>query len=225
MQSQPVGNSGHKNFDPLTIVYGRDILNFKPSHAPQFSRNIKVQIHTYSSKERLSAATRVMSVVGGLNVAQIIKYSTATPDWGTNGGTSTTYNDDGTVSQSKWSATGGSSSGSNAPISESGQEDYDEYIPNLSPTEVQALTMALWRQISQHEYQATFDLMVTPDRLPYLNIENRFIVDGYGMAKFNTEYWPRTMTETFDMATEPGGDEAQGWRVSIHAVNHTLPLG
>lgn len=45
------------------------------------------------------------------------------------------------------------------------------------------------------------------------------------MDEFNTDYWPRTLDETFDMSTEPGSSEAQGWRVNIHAVNHALPLG
>jgi hypothetical protein len=45
------------------------------------------------------------------------------------------------------------------------------------------------------------------------------------MDEFNTEYWPRTLDETFDTATEPGSDEAQGWRVTIRGVSHTLPLG
>lgn len=68
---------------------------------------------------------------------------------------------------------GGSSSGSNAPISDSGLERYDFYIPNLMSTECQALTQALWRQVSQHEYQGEFELAVTPDILPVLNIEAR----------------------------------------------------
>ncbi|HEY2474101.1 MAG TPA: hypothetical protein VGI19_04800 [Candidatus Cybelea sp.] len=225
MQSQPQSKTGAKNYAPLTLEYGRDVFQFKPSHSPQFSRNIKVQIHTYSAKERLSVVNRVQSVVAGVEVSQIIKYSTATPDWGTNGGTSTVYNSDGNISQSKWTSSGGASTGSNAPISESGHEQYDEFVPNLTPTEVQSLAMALWRQISQHEYQADFEIPVTPENLPFSNIENRYVVDGYGMSKFNTTYWPRTLDETFDMATEPGSSEAQGWRVSVHAVNHTPPLG
>ncbi|HEY6485384.1 MAG TPA: hypothetical protein VIX83_03245 [Candidatus Cybelea sp.] len=225
MQSQ---KQTSKNYNPLNLEYGVDIIKFTPSHAPQFSRNIRVSVHTYSAKERVAATTRIQSVVGGVNVAQVIRASTATPDWGNNGGTSTTYSNDGTsssMSQSSWSASGGSSNGSNTPIAESGKEEYDEYIPNLSPTEVQSLAKAIWRQISQHEYQGTFELAVTPQILPYLNIEMRIQLTGYGMAAFNTEYWPRTLDETFDMATEPGSSEALGWRVTIHGVNHTLPLG
>jgi hypothetical protein len=214
-----------KNYSTLNLLYGRDIKSFTPSHSPQFNRNIKVQIHTYSAKERVSATTRVQTVVGGVNVAQVVKTSFAVPVWGQNAGTSITYNDNGTTSVSRWTSSGGSSTGSNQAISESGKEEYDEYIPNLTPTECQNLAKAIWREISQHEYMGDFELAVTPDLLPYLNIEMRIALDGYAMSKFNTQYWPRTLDETFDMATEPGSSEAGGWTVRIHGVSHTLPLG
>jgi hypothetical protein len=209
----------------LQLKYGANVLSFLPSHSPQFARNIRVQIHSYSAKTRVSVTTRVQSVLGGINVKQAIKTSTAVPQWGTNGGTSTTYNSDGSISHSQWTSSGGSASGSNAPISESGLELYDFYIPNLNPTECQALSQAIWRQISQHEYQGEIKLVVTPENLPYLNIESRFVMSGYGMSLFNTEYWPRTLEESFEMATEPGQSDAGGWTVSMHAVNHTPPLG
>lgn len=65
---------------------------------------------------------------------------------------------------------------------------------------------------------------MTPEILPFLNIENRFNLSGYGMSFFNTEYWPRTLDETFDMADE-NSDTAGGWTVRSHAINHTPPLG
>jgi hypothetical protein len=223
MQAQK-SNAG-RNYANLPLQYGTNVFSFHPSHSPQFSRNIRVQIHSYSARTRVSVTTRVQSVLGGINVAQVVKTSTATPQWGTNGGSSTTYNSDGTVSHSTWSSSGGSASGSNAPISESGLEAYDFFFPNLTATECQTLSQSIWRQISQHEYQGEFKLAVTPDLLPYLNIENRFVLDGYGMSLFNTTYWPRTLDESFDMATEPGSSSAGGWIITSHAVNHTPPLG
>lgn len=208
----------------LGLEYGRNVKSFLPSHSPQFSRNIRVTVHSYTAKTRVSVATRVQSVFGGVNVKQVIKTSTATPQWGTNGGSSTTYNNDGTVSYGKWTSSGGASSGSTNAISESGLELYDIYLPNLDATECQNLATAIWRQTSQHEYQGEITLAVTPQNLPYLNIESRFALTGYGMAFFNTTYWPRSLDETFDMA-EPGSSHASGWEVSMHCVSHTPPLG
>lgn len=217
--------SGGRNYGLLNLQYGTNVKSFHPSHSPQFSRNIRVQVHSYSAKSRVSVTTRVQSVIGGINVKQVIKTSTATPQWGTNGGTSTTYNDDGSISHSDWTSSGGSASGSNAAISESGLELYDFYIPNLDSTECQLLCQALWREISQHEYAGDFTVAVRPSLLPYLNIENRFNLNGYGMSLFNTQYWPRTLDETFEMADSPGETSAGGWTVTSHAVSHTLPLG
>lgn len=208
----------------MNLSYGTDVKSFLPEHSPQFSRNIRVTVHSYTAKTRISVATRLQSVIGGTELRQVIKTSTATPSWGTNGGSSTTYNDDGSVSYGKWTSSGGAASASNAPISESGQEVYDIYLPNLDSTECQNLTKALWRQISQHEYQGEIKLAVTPDNLPYLNIESRFGLDGYGMSFFNTTYWPRTLDESFD-GPDSGSSSAGGWEVSMHVTNHVPPLG
>lgn len=43
------------------------------------------------------------------------------------------------------------------------------------------------------------------------------------MTLFNTEYWPRTLDETFEMGE--GSGDAPGWTVKMHCVSHTLPLG
>lgn len=208
----------------IFLQYGTNVKSFKPSHSPQFSSNIRVQVHSYIAKTRVSTTTRVQSVVGGIDVSQVIKTATAVPQWGTNGGTTTTYYSNGSQSVSQWSSSGGASSGSNAPISNSGLELYDFYLPNLTSPECQALTQAIWRQISQHEYQGTFELAMTPELLPLANIEARLHLNGYGMSRFNTEYWPRTMDETFEMAEE-NSDTAEGWTVKYNAVSHTLPLG
>jgi hypothetical protein len=209
----------------LNLKYGQDVKGFKGNHAPQYSRNIRVTTFSYSPKVRVSVGHIVQSVLGGVSVSDVIKTSTATPNFGVNGGTTTTYQNDGTTSVSHWSSFGGSAQGSNAPISESSLEEYRIPLPyGLSATECQQIALRIWRQISQHEYSGDFELAVTPDNLPYLNIESRFILAGYGMSFFNTEYWPRTLDESFEMAEE-NSDTAEGWTVKSHAINHQLPLG
>ncbi len=208
----------------MDLKYGTDILSFKPSHSPQFNRNIRITVSSYLDRTRVSSATRVQTVTDGVQVRQVIKTSTATPNFGVNGGTSVTYGNDGSVTYGSWTSSGGPSQGSNAPIADSGLEKYTFTYANLTPTECQQRAELIWRQISQHEYQGEFELAVTPDLLPLLNIESRISLTGYGMSRFNTEYWPRTLEESFEMADE-NSDEAKGWTATIKGVNHTLPLG
>ena len=77
-----------------------------------------------------------------------------------------------------------------------------------------------------YEYQGTFTLQVTPDLLPLLQITALVNLGGYGMSLFNTQYWPRTLEETFEGSGDSeGSGNVQGWFVEIHGVNHTPPLG
>jgi hypothetical protein len=212
----------------IPLVYGTNVKAFKPSHAPQFNRNIVVYVHSYTDKTRTSVTTRVQtllnSLVPGIEVSQIVKVSTSTPQWGTNGYTTTTFLANGTQSTTTSSSQGGAASGSNQAIAESGREKYEIYLPNLTAAECQALTMSIWRQISMHEYQGNFTLAMTPDFLPLCNITSLIDLQGYGMARFNTQYWPREMHEVFEGA-EPESSEAGGWTVDFNAVNHTPPMG
>lgn len=210
----------------INLQYGTNVKSFKGLHAPQFSRLIRVQIHSYSDKTRTSIATRLQSVLGGIAVSQVLKTLKATPNWGTNSGSTTTHYDNGQVTQTQWSSSGGATGSSNAPIAESGVELYDYYLPNLSYTQCNALCQAIWRQLSMFEYQGTFSLQVTPDILKLLSITSLLSMNGYGMSLFNTQYWPRTMDETFEGSgdTEGGGDVG-GWFVEMHSVNHSPPLG
>jgi hypothetical protein len=209
----------------LPLTYGTSIKSFEGKHASQFSRSIQVLVHSYRAKTRVSTSWVIDQVVGGVAVQGVTKVSTSTPQWGTAGGSRTVYAPDGKTTHTTWTQTGGPSSGSTTPISESGKEVYNLYIPNLTPTQCQQVAMQIWRQISMHEYIGEFDLAVTPANLPYLNIESRPAMTGYGQNAFNTLYWPRTMSETFEGPSDENSSEATGWSVKFSCVNHTLPLG
>jgi hypothetical protein len=86
MQAQ--GKPG-RIYTPLSLRYGTNVKSFMPEHSPAYNRNIRVQVHSYTAKTRESVTTRVDSVIGGINVKQVIKLSTASPVWGQNAGTST----------------------------------------------------------------------------------------------------------------------------------------
>ena len=104
----------------INLTYGSNVKSFKGLHAPQFSRLIRVQVHSYSDKTRSSVTTKLLSVLGGVAVSTVKKTLTATPKWGTNSGSTTTYYDNGNVTTNQWSSTGGSTGSSNVAISESG---------------------------------------------------------------------------------------------------------
>ncbi len=210
----------------INLQYGSNVKSFKGLHAPQFSRLIRVQIHSYSDKYRTSITTKLQSVLGGVAVSQVVKTMHATPKWGTNSGSTTTYYDNGNVSINQWSGSGGSTGSNNTAIAESGVELYDWYLPNLTYQECNALCQAIWRQLSQYEYQGTFTLQVTPELLPLLDITALLSMNGYGMSRFNTQYWPRTLEETFEGAGDSeGSGNVEGWWVEMHSVNHAPPLG
>jgi len=210
----------------VKLVYGTSIKDFHPSHSPQFSRTIRVQVHSYSQKIRTATTVRVQSVVGGIEVSRNTKTLTSQPNWGTNSGQTTTYLNDGSIKYGSWSSSGGSTGSSNVAIAESGIELYNFYLPNLSYDECNKLTTAIWRQISMHEYQGTIEYQMTPALLKLTAMASLLDVSGYPMSKFNTQYWPRTMEEVFEGAqTDENSGEAPGWYVTYHGVNHTLPLG
>ena len=199
----------------LNVTYGKDIKTFHGTHAPQFSRNIAVRVHSYTSRVRQSVTTIVADLgFGDVSVTQNLKTSVSNPVFGTNNGTRTVYSSNGNTSTTSWVSSGGPAQGSNTPLSESGKEVLDISLPNLTPQACQQYAQAIWRQVSMHEYQGEFEFAVTPELLQYLNIESRITMSGYGMSAFNTTYWPRTMSESFDMSS--------GWTVKFGCVNHTL---
>lgn len=211
----------------LELLYGSNVKKFSGAHAPQFSRNIKVQVHSYRAKTRVSVTSRLASLVGGgAELAQSVKTSYAVPTFGLNQVKTNTYDANGNLVNTRLvTTTGGPASSTTQPITESGTENYDFWIPNLTPDECNSLVAAVWREISMHEYQGQFTLAVTPSNLDYLAIESLFDFNGYGMSKFNTQYWPRDIQETFQGASNEGANEAQGWEVVVKSVNHTPPLG
>jgi hypothetical protein len=94
MQTQ---KNSSRDYSPLPLVYGRDVMSFKPAHSPQFNRNVRVTVGSYIDKTRVGSSTHVQTVPGGVQVRSIIKTSTATPNFGVNGGSSITYGNDGSV--------------------------------------------------------------------------------------------------------------------------------
>jgi hypothetical protein len=216
--------------EKLELHYGSNVLGFQGHHSPQFNRNVQVFVHSYSDKIRTSITTRVQNIIGsvvpGVNVSQAIKVSYASPQWGTNNVTTKSYYSNGDTSTTQSSTSGGSASGSTVSsraISDSGKERYEFYLPNLTSAECDRLAKAIWRQISMHEYQADISLAITPAILEKVDITSLIDFTGYGMTRFNTKYWARTMSESFAGA-EPGSPDSEGWTVDFHVVNHAPPI-
>jgi hypothetical protein len=75
-----------------------------------------------------------------------------------------------------------------------------------------------------HEYQADISLAVTPANLRGIDITSLIILNGYGMQRFNTQYWPRTMSESLEGGEAGEFGNVSGWTVDFHVVNHAPPI-
>lgn len=208
----------------IEIHYGRDLLDFAGNHAAMFSKNIKVEVRTYSPRTRVSHVTRVTTNPDGtVTKKSYTKTLTSTPVFGTLGGSTTTQGPGTTTTTGSSGSGGGFSSGYTGPGKDFGPEPYVFYIPNLTPQQANDRALKLWRQISMFEYQATFTLAATPTILPLIGITALLRHSGNPLAKFNSDYWPRRITETFEGASAFGEAQSNGWRFEVDCVNHTPP--
>jgi hypothetical protein len=57
----------------------------------------------------------------------------------------------------------------NRRITDSGQEEHDEHVPNVSPDDARTLQKRSGGRLGQHEYQADIELATTPQILSYTN--------------------------------------------------------
>jgi hypothetical protein len=210
----------------IPIAYGSLVgpESFAGNHALQYSKNIKVQVLSYRTKEKTSCRTRVHQGTNGSVVVNSCSRSFTMQNFGNPGSsfaqTSSTYNSDGTVTTSytagSSSATGGeTSSGYLSTPTDSSTETYKFKRWGLTQAQCDALALNLWRQLSGHEYRATFKLPVTPDLLADLSITSKFRFSDLPWPSFNQDYIPLRLTEEFSMSN--------GWTVEPLGINHALP--
>ena len=217
----------------VPLQYGslqNGIKGFAGSHAVQFSKNIKVEVRSYQSKEKTAHRTRVsQSYDADGNVSSVEVSSTSRTftlqNFGNPGsavtGTQTSYGADGTVrvstvSGSSISSGGETSSGYTSMPTDSTVEKYIYKFHNMTQSQCDKRT--LWKWLSSHEYRGTFDLPVTPELLPNAKIETKFRVTDLPWSSFDQDYVPLRLTEAFDLSNSGDG----GWSIEVLGINHRL---
>lgn len=203
----------------IPCVWGRNIASLKLTHVLQFAKNIQVEVHSYTKRTRYATSSRAKSDgAGGVIVSRSSRVATGQPVFGTNEVISTTYDSNGTVTTRATTTTGGpSSSGTTAPISESGKEIYPFFVYNKTPQQCDDLAQKFWRQIMMHEYAIDMVLPVTADNWSSMDITALLDVSGAAYQKFNSQYWPRKITESMHP------ESPFAWQIA--AVNNAPPLG
>lgn len=211
--------------------WGQNCKGISATHSPQFSKNVRVQVHSWTARTRTTSTTRVTTDpdTGGITTSSSTRVVTSTPIFGTTSSIITSISSNGTVTTSEGSVTGGGSGGSTGSESESGQEKYTFFVKNKTLAQCQIMAQQLWRQISMHEYSVKISAPVTPGNLPLMDVTASIILSGHPMTWFNSVqndgtggtlllsggYWPRAITESFDVKS--------GWHWdTIDCVNHPL---
>jgi hypothetical protein len=212
------------NRTTLQYVWGENIKGVTGSHSPQFSKNIEVQVHSWTKLNRTASVARVnTNINGGVTVMSYTRQVTSTPIFGTTEALTTSVSSTGTVTESMSTASGGAASastGTSSVGSDTGREKYVYFVRNKTKAQCIQIAQNIWRQISMHEFAITLEAPVTAATLTTMDVTASIQPFGIPMAAFNSEgpYWPREITEDFD----PHG---AGFAYTITAVNHELALG
>lgn len=203
----------------IPLKWGRDILHLSGSHATQFSKNIRVEVRSYTKRTRVATISRVSTLGndGGIQIQQSTRTITSNPIFGTADTVTTSVAPNGTQTTVVSSKEGGPASSTTGVIGESGLERYVFYVKNKTAKQCNDLAQKIWRQISMHEVALSLKIAMTMALLAVMDITAELIVSNTPFKKLNDIYWPRRITEH--------GDEESGMTWDIEAVNHTLPQG
>ncbi len=202
-----------------SYVWGKNLLELTPSHATQFSKNIRVEVRSWNKRTRVATVTRVSTSDNG-SVATKRTYTrtvTSSPVFGSTEAITQSISSSGAVTTSVSTASGGpASSGFTTPGADSGLERYIFYVQNKTPQQCDDLAQKIWRQISQHEWTLNAKTVVTSADIG-MGITALVAISGSPFAIANQKYWPRQISEVFD--------PVEGFTRDFIAVNHENPLG
>lgn len=202
--------------DKIYYIWGENITSLDGTHSPQFSKNIRVQVHSWTKRTRTTSATRVTtSANGSIKVSSYTRTVTSTPIFGTTSSLVTSISSNGTVTVGEGTVSGGGAGTGTGSESETGLERYIYFPKNLTLPQCQAMAQQLWLDISQHEYSIKLRAPVTTGNLPLMDVDALLVVSGHPMKYFNGGFYPREIVETFDVQN--------GWHWEIDALNHLPP--
>ncbi len=205
--------------------WGMNCKGLTSTHSPQFSKNVRVQVHSWTPRTRTASVTRVQTNPdGGITTNSYTRTVTSTPIFGTTSSITTSISSNGTVTTSEGTTGGGGASGGTGIENESGVEKYIYFVRNKTLAQCEAMAQQIWRQISMHEYTIKVIAPATPADLKNMDVDAKIILTGHPMSQFNLDtngaqrgYWPREITEYFDPKA--------GFFWEIDAVSHELPQG
>ncbi|MDE2102103.1 MAG: hypothetical protein KGL39_32960 [Patescibacteria group bacterium] len=205
----------------LEYVWGSNILRLTGTHSPQFSRNVSVQVHSWTKQTRITSVARIQTDVdGGVTVTQYTRAVTSTPIFGTTEVVRTSISGDGTVTVGTTTSSGGSANagtGFASAASDTGKQRYIFFVKNKTLAQCVQIANNIWRQISQHEFAIKLSAPVTKSSLAVMDVTASIVLYETPMSGFNVGYWPRQIVESFDTSS--------GWMWDIDAVNHELAQG
>jgi hypothetical protein len=199
---------------PVFYIWNSNCKGLSGTHSPQFSKNIRVQVHSWTARTKTTSGVRVTTdpETGGITTSSYSRKVTSSPIFGTTESVVTSISADGTVSTSLGSSSGGGASGGSGSESESGLEKYIYFPKNKTLAQCEAMARQIWEQISQHEYAIKLSAPVTPVDLKLMDVSAKIVLSNHPMVKFNGAYFPREIVETFDPKS--------GWHWVIDAINH-----
>lgn len=221
------GSNGAPKVD---LAFGTDLIDWEGTHAPQYNKNIEVEVRTWTPKTSVSYSNKTVTGPDGPMTTTTTRTSTSVPDWGTSGQTTYSYSGNGSVTSTTRSSSGGLfSSGATTIPRDSSKERYILRIPGISKADADKRALQEWRRLSRYEYACTFEFAVTPQNLAWVgDMETQYALSGLPMAAFNSNakapyYHQRRTTERIEMPQGSGADA--GFHVMVEAVNHALPQG
>jgi|SRR6185437_8317394 len=214
---------GNPNGQRAKVYYqwGSNCKGLASTHSPQFSKNVRVEVHSYTPRTRTGSVTRVQTDLnGGIKTSSYTRQTSSTPIFGTTSSIITTISSNGTVTTSESTSSGGGANGGTGSESESGIQKHIFFVKNKTLAQCEVIAQQIWRQISMHEYAIKLRAPVTPADLKVMDVTAKIVLSGHPWALFNepfSYFWPREIVETFDTKT--------GFFWEIDAVNHELPQG
>ncbi len=238
-----------------TFLFGRDLDSFSGKHSPQFNNNIKVDVRISNPKRRHSVHYRTKTVNGKPTTTVKVIDTFSHPIFGGNGSSSYTLDDKGNIVSSVVSTSSGGvqQTGAGGFAKDDGKEHYILRLPYADLAYVNSRRLTFWNQLSQAEYQITFEVTATPTFVKALTRLAVFDVENVPWTAFNstsaarnvtsggssTSKAPITLASTGSLPKryraqsikhrlsmpqgESEGGESAGWSIAVEAVNHALP--
>jgi hypothetical protein len=205
---------------PIALVHGRDFSSIVGTHALRQSKNVRVDVHSFMPRTRISTRTRLQidpSTGAVTKTTSSQSVSKSVPLFGSASTLSTTSSPTGTAYGVSTSSGGTAVGSSGLAANDTAVEKYAFYVPNQDAATCAKLATAIARQIASLEYRVTFGFAMLKALVGMLRIVSQFDVSGLPYGNFNDSYYARRITHKLSLEA--------GWQVTVEAVNHTMLQG